>query len=127
MKLQEIKAKYSFNQTSFYGWLKEAKLIEKTEGGYVAGPAAWPEMETLTSTVYRNGGTVEVTHVKIAAEKVPELVSLYEASNWGSLYSQSKQFDVLHQKLLALMEGLAALQEQLNQMQQLLEKKKPTD
>ncbi|WP_265458007.1 hypothetical protein [Enterococcus sp. HY326] len=83
-------------------------------------------METVTSTVYRNGGTVEASHVKIAAEKVPDLVSLYEASKWGSLYSQSKQFDVLHQKLLSLMEGLAGLKEQLNQMQQLLEKKKPT-
>lgn len=118
MKLHEIKAKYGFNQTSFYGFLKEQELIEKVESGYVIGKNHIVGMETLVSENPRGETPAQVTQVSVSTEAIPRLVEMYENSSWTNLYSADVQFKTVNSKLLEIINKIEIISSQLAELRQ---------
>lgn len=96
MKLHEIKKEYELNQNTFYGWLRENEMIEKTDRGYVVGANALEGMETLeTKRVDENGEFYVNTQVTMDTMKIPILIELYEQSGLPKLYSGKRTSEIL--------------------------------
>lgn len=89
MKLQEVRKEYGLNQTIFYQWMMEQKLIEETNKGYAVGPNALKGMRTI-STSYLNdtGQTIDRIQVTIEDTQIPELILQYEHSGKTELYAE---------------------------------------
>jgi hypothetical protein len=96
MKLHEIRKEYRLNQRTFYGWLREKGMIEKTDYGYVVGVNALEGMETLkTRRVDENGELYENTQVTMDNMKIPTLIELYKQSGLPKLYSEKRKSEAL--------------------------------
>ena len=88
MKLNEIRESYGFNQRTFYNWMKEQGLTEKTDNGYIIGPNALQGMYTEYSSYFGPDGNPKTT-VAISDENVNELVKMYVNSGLDRLYSNT--------------------------------------
>lgn len=90
MKLNDIRESYGFNQRTFYNWMKEQRLIEKTENGYIAGKEALDGMATEETSYFGPDGKPK-TVVIVTEENADELAKLYVNSGLDRLYSTIKR------------------------------------
>lgn len=103
MKLYRVMKEHKLRQSVFYGWLRDAGLIQKMDTGYVVGKKALAGMETITAREVGTDGHIlrEQTQVAIADAAIPELLRRYEASGLSNRYQQvlkpGKEVDIKEQ------------------------------
>lgn len=90
MKLNEIRESYGFNQRTFYNWMKDQQLIEKTENGYIIGTNALEGMSTENTTYFGPDGKPK-TVVTVTSDTADDIVKMYVSSGLDRLYSTTKR------------------------------------
>lgn len=114
MKLFAVKTKYGFNQHTFYEWLREQEIIEKSESGYKIGKRALSGMKESETIVLEGTEAITRTVVSIPNAKVEELVSRYENSGKDKLYSDKHYSDDLVDKVESLFRRVEILENRGN-------------
>ncbi|WP_086350102.1 hypothetical protein [Candidatus Enterococcus clewellii] len=90
MKLNEIRESYGFNQRTFYNWMKDQQLIEKTDNGYIIGSNALEGMNTEDTAYFGPDGKPK-TMVTVTSEIADDIVKMYVGSGLDRLYSTTKR------------------------------------
>lgn len=116
MKLYGIKTKYAFNQKTFYSWLRDNQMIEKSETGYVVGPQKMDGMHTIVSERVQDGKVISITQVALEEDQIPQLVKMYENSGLPNLYSERQKVEELDRKIFELSEKVSELEIELQQI-----------
>lgn len=87
MKISEITKKNKFHQVTFYKWLRDRKMIEKVNTGYVVGSRPIEGMKTVKSSHFKKEIGDYTTVVSIDNEHVSALEEMYVNSGYKKIYS----------------------------------------